>query len=92
MTIAHGEIPQQGSYAVYRCFDSGDYLLYVGISGDHRRRFDAHANTKDWWGRVARIELAWYRTRADAVLAESIAIATEDPHYNIAGRRIAWAG
>lgn len=71
-------------HAVYRMYDDRGRLLYVGVTGDIGQRFGDHS-MKRWFPLVERITLEWHETRAQAVLAESRAIAKERPRYNIAG-------
>jgi len=70
-------------HAVYRMFDGGDRLLYIGRTGDAGRRFGDHTS-KRWFPLVETIKLEWFPTEAAAVLAERRAIRTERPRYNIA--------
>jgi len=77
-------------FAVYRCFDIYGGLLYVGITRqslrarllDHRRR--------DWWPRVARIELVYGYTEGEARRCELAAIRGEEPLENRAGVTYGW--
>lgn len=67
---------------VYRFFDAEDRLLYVGIARDLGARFAAHRRRSPWWAEAARGTTVTYPTRADAELAEGIAIHAERPVYN----------
>jgi predicted GIY-YIG superfamily endonuclease len=69
---------------LYRFYDSGDSLLYIGITIDPSRRFVEHKQTKPWWANIARITLEHYDDHATLVAAERIAIAIQKPRYNIA--------
>lgn len=40
--------------AVYRLYDSGGELLYVGITNNPVRRFSQHQSEQPWWGAVLR--------------------------------------
>jgi predicted GIY-YIG superfamily endonuclease len=71
--------------ALYRLYDDSDALLYIGIAGNPGRRFEQHRRDKPWWGQVARITLEHHPTRDKALTAETEAIRTEHPRYNIAG-------
>ena len=71
--------------ALYRLFDGGDTLLYVGITEHVAHRFQQHAALQRWWPEVARKTVQWYNSRPDATEAERIAISEESPRYNIAG-------
>lgn len=67
---------------LYRHFDGDGVLLYVGISLFALRRLAAHERTCGWWATVRRIEIAPYRTRAEAAAAEIHAIKNERPRFN----------
>ena len=68
--------------ALYRHFDADGRLLYVGISNDPDVRFKLHAYTAGWYPYAARRTDEWYERRADALAAESAAIAGERPLFN----------
>lgn len=71
---------------LYRWFDAEDVLLYVGITVAPIRRTERHI-TKSLWARWAtRMELgAAFATRAEAIEAERLAIASESPVFNVLG-------
>ena len=69
---------------LYRMFDRGRGLLYVGITGHLPGRINAHENDKPWWSDVRILTVEPFRTRAEALAAELAAIKTEGPLYNIA--------
>jgi len=71
--------------ALYRHFDAGGKLLYVGISLSAVQRLSQHKQTAKWFGKIARIDIEWWPDRASALTAEAIAIAREAPAWNIAG-------
>lgn len=68
--------------AVYRWFDATGALLYVGISSNLAIRTDQHHLTKRWWPEIATCRVEWFPNRAEALEAESAAIAAENPRYN----------
>lgn len=72
--------------ALYRLYDSGDRLLYVGIAKDPERRWWQHARDRadSWWPDVARKSVEWFDTREAAEGAEVEAIKREGPPYNSA--------
>lgn len=72
----------RGVTAVYRCFSGGSALLYVGIGREPFRRFETHMD-KLWFRLVSRIEVEWFSQRHLAKQAETIAIHTEYPAFNI---------
>jgi predicted GIY-YIG superfamily endonuclease len=75
-------------HAVYRMYDQGGRLMYIGMSGRAGRRFDQHAE-KRWFPLVSTITLEWHATHAQARIAEIRAIADEKPRYNISGSPVA---
>lgn len=72
--------------AVYRFYNSSHVLLYVGITDSPAVRWRDHAKKKPWWSQVAERTLAWHPDRKAAAAEESVAIQTEEPLYNVAGR------
>lgn len=86
---AHNWLP--GRTALYRLYDTGGALLYIGIAANPERRFDGHESTKSWWPHVDRnlTKIEWYDTRTDAEAAEDEAIRTEHALHNVA--RSPWA-
>jgi predicted GIY-YIG superfamily endonuclease len=68
--------------ALYRLYDEGGALLYIGISNDPDRRFEQHAYDKSWWPRVARRDVRWLDDRPAAQAAEVAAIKAEAPECN----------
>lgn len=73
------------SCAVYRHFDQGGNLLYVGMSGSVFRRLQSHIHQSHWAGQVARIEIQHCASRAEAAEVERQAIRTERPAHNVNG-------
>lgn len=78
-------------HALYRFFDRSDVLLYVGITIDIGARFKKHQAEKSWWAEVEHIGIEHYDTRREALDAESRAILTEQPLYNVAQNQFAAA-
>lgn len=70
--------------AVYRFYDAGDRLLYVGIAKTPYSRWKSHQR-QDWWQHVARSDVQWFSSRAEAEAAETAAIQAEEPLLNIRG-------
>lgn len=70
-------------HALYRFYDKDDQLLYVGITIDPGTRWGQHAKDKTWWTEVVRTTIEQFPTRADVLMAERVAIQTENPKYNI---------
>ena len=73
--------------ALYRHFDKGGKLLYVGIAVDPEKREYSHRREAPWAHRIDRIEVEWFNTRHKAVEAERAAIAAEKPRFNVLHQR-----
>lgn len=74
-----------GRTALYRLFDQGGALLYVGVSHKPDVRWGQHSEEKEWWPAVDRRAVEWHETRAAAERAELAAIVAERPLHNVAG-------
>lgn len=72
---------------VYRCFDAGGHLLYVGLSKNLLGRIAKHRR-KPWWPLVDHIEEEWFDDREAAKAAEKLAIHHEGPLHNITRPRM----
>jgi hypothetical protein len=70
---------------LYRFYDAGGNLLYVGRSAHAVTRMESHKSDKDWWVEVARMDVEHVPT-AEITSAELRAIAAERPKYNVAGQ------
>ena len=70
--------------ALYRLYDADGILLYVGIAANPRARLQQHAATQSWWPCVQRATVSWYGDRERADMAETMAVALEQPKHNIA--------
>jgi len=64
---------------LYRFFDAQNVLLYVGISINPPQRWNQHRVEKPWWMEVAQVTVEYPE---DAVMAERLAIISENPRYN----------
>lgn len=69
--------------ALYRMFDAGEALLYIGISKDFGSRWKQHAKQQSWWGDVESQTIKWHPSRELAKAAETAAIAAEGPIHNL---------
>lgn len=77
-----------GRTSLYRAFDADGRLLYIGISMDWAKRWVGHGLTSPaLFQLTARLDVAWYETRADAASAEADLIREFKPPYNVAGTR-----
>lgn len=74
----------KGATSVYRHFDSAGTLLYVGIAADLDSRNYWHRRNSKWFISVSRTTLEWFNTRVEALKAETRAIKTEEPVFNVA--------
>jgi hypothetical protein len=72
-----------GQTWLYRAFDEAGELLYVGITGNVSGRMRTHRRSSPWWDRCNYLELAVFKTRAEAAGAERRAIRNELPRFNI---------
>lgn len=68
---------------VYRFYDRGGRLLYVGVTSNTKTRFKAH-EAKPWWPEVHRRTIREHPNRELALAAEAMAIMEERPRYNVA--------
>jgi hypothetical protein len=75
------------SHALYRFYDAGGALLYVGITLDPGARWRAHRDDKPWWHQVATISLEVHPTRDAVLAAERAAIVAEKPQHNVVHNR-----
>ena len=72
-------------HVLYRIYDGFDRPLYFGETNDLSRRLKEHQE-KAWFRRTEiTIKLTMFPNRAEALAAESRAIATEKPWHNKAG-------
>lgn len=69
--------------ALYRMYDEGGSLLYVGISLRMAQRLSEHRADKEWWPEIGTVKLEHFDQRNKAEEAERHAIARENPRYNI---------
>lgn len=68
-------------YSLYRHFDEKNNLLYVGATVCPLYRTAQH-KTSPWFDRVAKITIEKFETPNLALIAEDIAISTENPEFN----------
>lgn len=71
------------STSVYRYYDNGGVLLYVGITDRGVRRNREHNATKDWWRFVSGQKVEHFPTRNAAESRERELIQQFRPPFNI---------
>lgn len=69
--------------ALYRYLDAEGRPLYIGITSHLKDRTTAHAHSR-WAQEAASFTVEWYPGDAEAAAAETLAIRTERPLYNLA--------
>ena len=69
-------------HVLYRHFDGGGKLLYIGISCRLRERMAGHGVTASWFNQIKTITLEHYPDRGSFLLAEHNAIKAEKPLHN----------
>lgn len=84
MTTSHEE-PERT--ALYRLYDGGGQLLYIGITRHPERRWVEHGQRQAWWHLVTRKTVEWHAGRNAALAAEVSATADEKPLYDSSWRR-----
>lgn len=66
---------------VYWVYDRDDRVLYIGCSRQLEERLEQHKK-KEWWHRVAWVEVETFGDRHSALEAEKAAIFAERPPFN----------
>lgn len=67
---------------LYRHFDAGGRLLYVGISVNALARLAGHKSNSEWFSQIATVTVEHFSRRRDAEKAERRAIREEKPEHN----------
>lgn len=70
-------------HVIYRCYDAGGQLLYIGLSQDIVTRLKQHRSATPWFDRVAKTVVKLAPDRRAAFRMETDAIKAEQPLYNI---------
>lgn len=68
---------------VYRVYNKDDGLIYVGSTKNFEKRLQAHKQSSWWFGLADRFDLDWYPNMVQAHEAETRAIETEAPAFNL---------
>jgi len=71
------------THILYRMWDAKEELIYIGISRSAMVRLSQHQQTKEWAAEVHNITLEYFDSRELCKLAETKAIKSEKPKYNI---------
>lgn len=69
--------------ALYRFHDEAGRLLYVGIAYEPRKRLRDHKTHAAWFEQAASFSIEWFGSRGSAAAAETDAIRTEWPLWNV---------
>ena len=75
-------MPDSGRTALYRYFRADGKPLYIGITNHLEDRKKAHAATH-WAREVSAFTVEWFEVEAEAAAAETAAIRSEAPLYNV---------
>lgn len=75
------------TWTLYRFYDAADALLYVGITGAPRKRWQTHSGLKSWWPDVVTVTVEHHPDRGSVLEAERLAIITERPRHNVVHNR-----
>lgn len=70
---------------VYRLFNVGNELLYVGSSKSALKRLAEHQGNQGWVDNVAKVTIERFDSKTLALKAELAAIKAERPQFNVAG-------
>ena len=73
---------------LYRHYNGDNTLLYVGISLSAINRLIQHKGSSEWFDEIKRIDVEKFDTREEALIAETKAIQSEKPFYNIKKKSI----
>lgn len=73
----------QRETCLYRHFNKGGDLLYVGISISAAMRTYAHEKGSHWFRDVETIKVEWFDSPTEALAAEKAAIKEEKPIHNV---------
>lgn len=80
-TLARRDAASQMPHFLYRQFDAGGVLLYVGVTRNVKKRMTEHGSSH-WKGRIHRVEVEEHPNREKALYAEKMAIMKERPEFN----------
>lgn len=84
-TYGRTDAGPEGRTALYRHYDDRGVLLYVGIATNPNDRAESHRRSSRWAKFSVEMNVEWLDTRPGALAAESAAIRTERPVFNVSG-------
>ena len=67
---------------IYKLYNAGDALLYVGCTNNLKSRLYAHSVNSDWFHMVRNCVVTEVKDRAEGLQLEADAIRTEHPVFN----------
>lgn len=70
-------------HVLYRHYDKGGNLLYVGVTNNFARRIKEHSKFSSWFSDVSNVTLEHFDDRETLLQAEKTAIQSERPIFNI---------
>ena len=70
---------------LYRHFNADGALLYVGISVNALSRLGEHRQSSEWYKQIVKVTLEHFPSRKEAEEAETKAIKSEKPKFNVRG-------
>lgn len=74
---------KQSSRCVYRMTDKAGTLLHIGCSYAPLMRVQEHCHLKPWGPDIHNITVEWFDAPQEAIEAETLAIRTEKPIWNV---------
>jgi len=77
----------ESPHGLYRCFDEGGVLLYIGASINPLSRLGSHSYKVGWFTDIALVKIEKHATRDAAFRAETAAVIAENPKYNIVPKK-----
>lgn len=78
---------QPAPAVVYRVYDATERLIYIGATTNLTQRLVHHRSQAWWWSLAARIAHEPHEDMAAAFVAETAAIRTERPAFNLVANR-----
>lgn len=69
--------------AVYKAYDEGGALIYVGIARNWGHRWSQHSLRSDFFERVAALKIEWFPSREMACARERQLIDEQRPRFNL---------